>query len=545
MSGDPLVRGFPPGARIGWRNGHPVSVERFLSGVNVLARALPEHRFCVNLCDDRLNFMLGFAAALVARCTSLLPQSRAPGHLRELAVGYEDLYCITDRQETLAGLDRIAIGDWPGQDEAADIPQIDPEQQAVILFTSGSTGVPRPHAKTWRSLTHGARATRERIGIQPGAALLGVVPPQHMWGFETTVMLPMQSGCAVDARCPLLPAEIMHALERLPKPRWLVATPAHLRACALSNERMPRLDGVLCSTAPLSPDLARSIEQGCTAPLLEIFGSTETGVLATRRTAQSDTFQLLDDIGLRTTDSGTVAQGGHLTGAIVLNDVLSVKDQSTFTVVGRASDLIKIAGKRGSLSALNAELAGVPGVSDGVFWLPDHASGERRLTAFAVAPGMTSAQIIGHLRQRIDPVFLPRPLILVDVLPRNQAGKLTHESLRELAAVHHAPPRMTAHALIPPQAVPSTHPALAGHFPGNAIVPGAWVLELVERAARQRFGAGLSICGIPDARFRAVLRPEEMFSIVFEQLADDRLAFAVERETTRIADGTLVVCLDS
>lgn len=545
MTGNPLVRDFPPGAPIGWRHGCPVSLERFLSAAHALATMLPARRFCVNLCDDRLNFMLGFSAALVARATSLLPQSRAPEHLRELAVGYHDIYCITDRQETIAELDCVQISDWPGGNEPVEVPMIDPEHQAVILFTSGSTGVPQPHAKTWCSLTHGAWSTRKRVAIEPGSTLLGVVPAQHMWGFEATVMLPMQSGCAVDASCPLLPAEIIEALERLPRPRWLVATPAHLRACGLSTERLPPLNGVLCSTAPLPPDLARSIEETCHAPLLEIFGSTETGVLATRRTAQTRTFQALDDIRLGTTAHGTIAQGGQLMGTVLLSDLLELKSETIFTVLGRASDLIKIAGKRGSISALSAELIRIPGVTDGVFWMPDDARGEPRLTAFAVAPGMSAVEIIKHLRQRIDPVFLPRPLILVDALPRSKAGKLTHESLRNLATVHRGPPRKTTHAVVPWQTVAAAHPALSGHFPGNPIVPGTWLLELVERAAREQFGAGLSICGVPEARFRAILRPEEPFRIVFEQLAEDRLAFSVERESTRIADGTLTVRLNS
>ncbi|MGQ0523554.1 MAG: AMP-binding protein [Betaproteobacteria bacterium] len=545
MSEVALVRDFPPDAPVGWRGGAPVSLARFLSAVQALARTLPPRRFCVNACDDRLNFMLGFAAALVARSTNLLPQNRAPGHLRELAVGYEDIYCITDRDEPIGELECIRIGEWPCGSQPADIPVIDAEHQAVILFTSGSTGIPQPHAKSWRSLTQGAAATRKRVAIQPGSTLLGVVPPQHMWGFETTVMLPLQSGCAVDAGCPLLPAEINAALARLPRPRWLVATPAHLRACALSNERLPVLDGALCSTAPLSPELARSIEETCRAPVLEIFGSTETGVLATRRTSRTATFEVLEDIRLGSTEDGTVAQGGHLMGAVALSDVLALKDETAFTVQGRASDLIKVAGKRGSLAALNAELIRIPGVIDGVFWVPEEAQGERRLAAFAVAPGLSASEIIAHLKQRIDAVFLPRPLFLVEALPRNRAGKLTQESLRELAAAYRAPPRRTAHAVVPPQGVAAGHPAMAGHFPGNPVVPGAWLLEVIERAARERFGADLSVCGIPEARFRAVLRPEEAFSIVFEQLAENRLAFAVERENLRIADGTLLVRLVS
>ncbi|MFZ0007102.1 MAG: AMP-ligase, partial [Steroidobacteraceae bacterium] len=59
---------------------------------------------------------------------------------------------------------------------------------------------------------------------------------------------------------------------------------------------------------------------------------------------------------------------------------------------------------------------------------------EPRVAACVVAPGLTSAHILAVLRERIDPVFLPRPLLLVASLPRTAAGKLPQEALRALAA---------------------------------------------------------------------------------------------------------------
>jgi acyl-coenzyme A synthetase/AMP-(fatty) acid ligase len=56
-----------------------------------------------------------------------------------------------------------------------------------------------------------------------------------------------------------------------------------------------------------------------------------------------------------------------------------------------------------------------------------------RLTAFVVAPGLDRTAVLAALRERIDPVFLPRPLHLVDALPRNATGKLPRESLVALA----------------------------------------------------------------------------------------------------------------
>jgi len=526
----PLVAGFSADDPIGWRDGQPLALRRMLAAAQGLAAELPRGGHCINLCEDRLNFIVGFAAALQARCTTLLPHSRAHETIAALKHAHPAAAVLADETDALAA---------PAKRAHADIPAIPADLRAAILYTSGSTGTPQPHAKTWGSLVRAAQAALQRLPVERGSTLLGAVPAQHMWGFEMTVMLPLQGACAVDAGCPLLPADIAAALERMPAPRWLVATPLHLQACLSSALRFPGMAGVLCATATLAPELAAGVEQACGAPVWEIFGSTETGALATRQPARENGFRTLGGIRMRERDGQVIADGGQLDAPVILSDLVALRDAATFAVRGRAADLVKVAGKRGSLAALNAELARVPGVLDCAFWLRD-APGEQRVAAFAVAPGLAVPQIIAELRQRLDSVFLPRPLVLVDALPRDRTGKLSQESVRELAARHGLAAAGADGAASWPQ-VPHAHPALPHHFPGDPIVPGVWLLSLVEREARQRFGAALQVCGVPDARFRRVLRPGEPYRIEITRIASDRLEFTVESRRARIADGTLTV----
>jgi len=535
-----LAGSFAPDAPLGWRGGLPVALHRMLQAAHALAAHMPRGGHCINLCEDRLNFIVGFAAALIARSTTVLPHNRAPGVLDELRRLYGGAQTVADHDdaEHVGGL-RLDARDWPGAGLPAGMPSISATHCAAVLFTSGSTGAPQPHAKTWGSLVRAARAAQARLQIGAGNVLLGAVPAQHMWGFEMTVMLPLQAACSVDAGCPLLPADIAAALARLPAPRWLVATPLHLQACLASGQPMPPLSGVLCATATLSAELAQAVERSWGAPLWEIYGSTETGALATRRPAREAPFRAVDGVSLEESAGTTLARGGQLDAPVVLGDFVELQDPVCFVLRGRTADLVKVAGKRGSLAALNSELALLPGVRDGVFWLRD-GPGEARLAAFAVAPGMSAAQVLAQLRKRVDPVFLPRPLILVPSLPRNRAGKLTRESLGELIARHgqaSAPAERSARW----QRVPHTHPALPHHFPGDPIVPGVWLLSLVEDAARERFGAALRLRGVPDARFRRILRPGEAYRIELTRVARDRLEFVVESARARIADGTLIV----
>jgi len=247
----------------------------------------------------------------------------------------------------------------------------------------------------------------------------------------------------------------------------------------------------------------------------------------------------MQGVTLQTQTGQTLARGGQLDAPVALGDLIELHDATTFTLRGRSSDLVKIAGKRGSLAALNTELSRLPGVLDCAFWLRD-SPGEQRVAAFAVAPGLAVPQIIAQLRQRLDSVFLPRPLVLVDALPRDRTGKLSQETVRELAA-RHGLAAAGADGAAGWRQVPHAHPALPHHFPGDPIVPGVWLLSLVEREARQRFGAAVRVCGVPVARFRRILRPGEPYRIELTRVAPDRLEFTVDSRQARIADGTLIV----
>lgn len=319
-------------------------------------------------------------------------------------------------------------------------PEIDCTQVVAQVFTSGSTGVPVPHVKHWGSLVRNVRAEAERLGIGADHAILGTVPPQHMYGLESTVLMPLQSGAALHAGRPFYPADISAALAGLPRPRVLVTTPYHLRALLADAAPLPAADLLLSATAPLSHDLAREAETRFGAPLHEIYGCTETGQLASRRTTAGAEWHTLPDIRLRREGQALWAEGGHIDRPTCLADVIELTGgnpvSTTFLLRGRHADLVNIAGKRTSLAYLNHQLNAIPGVRDGVFLLPGEDNPDRigRLAALVVAPGLTPAALTQALRERIDPVFLPRPLLFVDVLPRNATGKLPSQIAQDLLA---------------------------------------------------------------------------------------------------------------
>ena len=156
-------------------------------------------------------------------------------------------------------------------------------------------------------MCEGTQTLLRSFGAPPrGTAILGTVPPQHMFGFETTVMLALQSGTPLlDAR-PVYPADLSHAMDEAAAcgvaAVWLMSTPLQVRAFHRELRVLPHVTRIITATMPLDRDLARAIERDWQIPVDEIFGCTEGGILATRRPAQSRHFTPAAGLVLRAID---------------------------------------------------------------------------------------------------------------------------------------------------------------------------------------------------------------------------------------------------
>jgi len=448
MAAVPFLSHCGPDEVVAFRGRRTVRVSEFLCDVRRVAESLPVRSHLVNFCDDRYRFVVGLGAALVRGQVSLLPPTQTPEMLAQMQQAYPGLYALAETPQAAHGIEQVLYPDSPDAAPAAPgpVPEFAPEQVAVIVFTSGSTGRPTPHPKTWGAIAGGAAGEALRFGLCKshrsggstgisGMALVGTVPPQHMYGLESTVLMALRNGLALHAARPFYPADVRAALEDIPGGRVLVTTPVHLRALLADSVELPALELIVCATAPLSPEMAAQAEARFGAPLHEVYGFTEAGMVATRRTIDGPLWHTLPGVRLLERGDTVRVQGGHVQSEVAFSDVVEVRDAETFVLRGRNADLVNVAGKRSSLAYLNHHLNSIEGVEDGVFFMPGETeAGVTRLTAFVVAPGLSRQALVEALRVRIDPVYLPRPLYFVESLPRNATGKLARETLLRLAA---------------------------------------------------------------------------------------------------------------
>ena len=451
MTSELLIAHRAASARIAVRDGEFISAGRFLAAAQALAQQLPPAQHVLNSCRDRYHFAVAFCAALIAGRTSLLPPSRTPETLAQLATRYPDtLYVGEEAADIVWHKASAPVAKWrcDPNTNAWPAPSIARDRVAAIAFTSGSTGEPQAQPKTWGGIVDGARAEIAALHLDDSASalddvvLVGTVSPQHMYGFESTVMLALQGPCAFAAEHPLHPDEVVAVLSRISGRRVLITAPVHLRALVESAHSMPALDRVVSATAPLTSELAQRCETMWSTQVFEVYGCTETGMVATRRTVEGKLWTAMRDVKIEASGNGFRAHGGHVQPGM-LADRLRLVNASTFELEGRADDIVNIGGKRASLEGLNRVLLSIDGVIDGAIFEPPSDPGatrEQRLMALVVAPHITRAELLAALRAQVDPVFLPRPLLWVDALPRNSQGKLPKAELLMLAeqALHGA-----------------------------------------------------------------------------------------------------------
>ena len=417
--------------------GQRIFCRDFLGQLHILADALPDKPVAINLCTNRYAFMLGFFASIVrGQCNLLLP-SHQPGVVREALLESGDRYVLHD-----GGLCEFNDQDFDVrpmlamQGACSDIPMIDDSQLAAVVHTSGSTGAATQIPKYWRTLREGTKINVAYLFDNPAepSGLVATVPPGHMWGLETSILLPLFSNAQVHSGNSLFPEDIRAALEQIPEERTLVSTPVHLRAIVNSGLKFPRVNRVYSATSPMTRDLARAVEKAFSAEVFDMYGCSEAGLLAYRRITEQPEWQFFHAFRITRSGEKVCVSADHLPETVHLADSLEFTDDGRFILKGRDTDLVKVGGKRGSMTDLTNRLLAIEGVQDAVVFQlsPGNENSEVRLSALVVAPNRTPKEIRRELAEVIDPVFLPRPIRCVDALPRSSTGKMQKVELEKI-----------------------------------------------------------------------------------------------------------------
>lgn len=421
-----------------WTPEGSVCGRQILGRAATLAEKLPDRRSAAIVYERRDRFVTALLALWMRGQTAVLPADVVIRRMHSLRQEFPDIYLVAETPVASADRNIVLV-----DDAATEAPENTPpdmlagELNALCIFTSGSTGQPSPNNKSWEILAASANPISAMIGLDRFAtpSIVATVPSYHMYGFELTVLAVLGAGAAVHCERAVYPADIARCLQEIPSPRVLVTTPFHLRALMETKIDLPAVDHIVSATAPMALDFADSVEQRLGAPVYEIYGFTEAGSVAGRRTVGGAEWTLRQDLAAIDDNGDLLVECTTSGRRVPFPDIIDIVDSRHIRLRDRSEDIVNVAGKRASLAGLSAQLTQINGVEDGVFVLSSEDAGQgaiSRLMVVVVSPKLTSEQIKKKLRECIEPAFLPRYIFHVEELPRNETGKLTRENLNRL-----------------------------------------------------------------------------------------------------------------
>lgn len=526
-------------------------------------------------CDDRYHFAVGLLGAWHAGLSVALPASRASDDNRALAGMPGVVACALDHAPfagtTVPTIDLPALVGAGGSEERATR-ALDPRALAATLYTSGSTGQPRGVPKRFDQLLGEAALQAAHFDLA-GQVVLSTVPAQHIYGLLWSVLSPLLAGGCMVRTTPNLPAEVLRFAQEFDVD-VLVSVPAHLAGLAGSKALPARLRRIVSSGAPLAPTLAQALEDKHGVAVVEILGSTETGGIAHRSTAHSQTWQPLPGIEVRAdADAGLWVRSPFAdAGANAespCQDRVRLLPGGGFEHLGRADSIVKVGARRVDLADLRARLCQLKGVRDAyVLALPVSGIRGHDLACVLEADaelGYDRRSVRAALRAFFDPAILPRVVRTLPALPRAENGKVQHEALRALlASAGDRPPGGPEEvAAVFELSVPRVHEqdgqkawsiearvradafCFDGHFPDDPILPGVVQLNnLVVPVARGQFPQFGPLCGARALKFKTKVRPGDALTLSLQTSPSTdggvhRLRFRIERADELCASGTL------
>ena len=303
------------------------------------------------------------------------------------------------------------------------------------LYTGGSTGTPKLWPKTPRNVIGEAVYLRDMFAIRRSDVFLSSVPPLHIYGLLFSVLLPFVSGARIAGDVPYFPREIVTAAAGAGCTVF-VGSPMHYKALSASPFRLPGLRRAFSSGGFLEKQHAEHFTRATGTGVTEVYGSTETGGIATRCQTASRTAipaawtpfpcarWTIRDGRLRVKSpfvSPGLPTGGR--GFFTTGDLAARAGDGAFVLRGRADGIVKIGGKRVDLSLIEQKIKSLPRVTDAwVLSLPS-SPGRGSEIAALVATAAARSYLRKAFAGALEPLHVPRRIECVPAIPVTPAGK--------------------------------------------------------------------------------------------------------------------------
>ncbi|MDN4502130.1 AMP-binding protein [Alteromonadaceae bacterium BrNp21-10] len=389
---------------------------------------------------DFQQFSIYFIALLYAQKNILLAANGQPEKLKELHNEFE----IAIVPNAILGINCWNQAIASSASKTIEPHTIDP-QQTIHFLTSGSSGAPKKITKHWRQLTSEVDCQQLLWTEQFNNTLIAAsVSHQHIYGLLFKFLLPLLTGKPIYAPMIQFPEHLLR-LTDYDLNIALISSPAYLTRTAFTDDiqnAMQRLQCIFSSGGVLPTDVAKQLYIANGISPIELYGSTETGGIAWRQSANSAQWTPLPGIQINNTDDQRLSiRSPFLANKnwFMTDDLIEINDAGRFELKGRVDRIVKLEEKRLSLNELESILSRFPQCKQAVATILNN----KRMQLVVVIEWTeihnsttTNKQRIAlvrdYLRGFYETVLLPRKWRFVDTIPINEQGKTTQAMLIKL-----------------------------------------------------------------------------------------------------------------
>ena len=505
-------------------------------------------------------FYVCFMALLQSGHDIILPASltvqNIPGLLEKTNI------LVTDLTKTIDGFEIVDL-DKVDENVGANFNFVSMDNRILYFFTSGSTGTPKCIRKTFNMISAEIQMHNSMHDdiLTQSPVFVASVMPYHMYGLLWQFLLPLASGCSADLDVIFTPEEVQ-AKQAIYEKIVFITTPSFLDSITRYNGQYSFANNciyILSSGSLLRPETSQSAMNMFGVSPFEVFGSTETGGVASRQQINGPFWHVFKPVNAHVDEMGRIVVASDFCCSVPyqMSDGVEFIDNKTFLLKGRADRLVKIAEERVSLIEVESAVEAFEFVSccyvcamdwnnrtilGCVLTLTDKGKD------FIVLHGRHEfiTQLKKHLGQYFKPVIIPRKFRIVNNLPMNRQGKIQRDSVMCLLSSNVVEPIMqniekTDKFLSADLTFLGTSDYFKGHFDGYPILPGVVQMLFVTRFIKDFFNTDIKKYEISKLKYSSLILPDTKIHFELKRVSDTEFTFEYANGEKKCSSGKLVI----
>lgn len=439
----------------------------------------------------------------------------------------------------------------------------DIDDGVIYFFTSGSTGTPKRIKKQFKMLSAEVafHCDTQQDLLSQNPVMISSVAPYHMYGLLWRFLYPLNAGIISDLDIVFTPEELQHK-QSIYDCVLFATTPSFLDGITRYKNQYQFKNnciGIYSSGSLLDATTSQNTYTMFAVSPFEIFGSTETGGVASRQQIYGIQWTVFNPVSVKQTDENMLSVESDFScqNPYIMSDVVEFINENQFLLKGRGDRMVKIAEERVSLPEMEEKLCAYQYINKS--YVSTLTKKERTIVCAAITLNEDGKQhiikngrhlFINELKQYMLKFFpnvvLPRKFRIIENIPTNIQGKIIKSDIASIFESNVAEPIMqnlvkTDSEFIADFTFLHDSSYFNGHFPGFPVLPGVMQIHFVLNLIKQYFNITPDEYHILKLKFSSLILPDKIVHFELKKLSENEFSFCFSNGDIKYSSGKISI----